>query len=95
MQLTWERVFDELRSGANGLFDDEDRLDETLRYEATWQPTEYHSLRMEYEYERRREKFSGTGTRFDTTRNYVVVNHVLQFGRDHLSRLETLARFQD
>ncbi|MCH7873174.1 MAG: hypothetical protein IID33_15880, partial [Planctomycetes bacterium] len=95
MQLTWERVFDELRSGANSLYDDEDRLDETLRYEATWQPTEYHSLRMEYEYERRREKFSGTGTRFDTTRNYVVVNHVLQFGRDHLSRLETLARFQD
>ena len=95
MRLSWEHTFDRISSRTRGLLDDEDRRQDTLRYEVTWQPTEYHSLRLEYEYDDRREKYSGTGTRFDTARNYLTLNHVLQFGKDHRSRLETLARLQD
>jgi len=54
-----------------------------------------HSLRLEYEYDDRREQYSGADTRFDTTRNYLTLNHVLRFGRDARSAWETLARFQD
>ncbi len=69
MSLLYEHLFDDLTSRTRGLVDDEERAEDRLRYEATWQPTEYHSLHLEYEYERRSERFSGTRTRFDTTRS--------------------------
>lgn len=95
MRLTWEHVFDRLRSGSDGLLDDEDLLRETLQYEATWQPSEYHSLRFAYEYDQRREQYSGLDTRFNTVRNDLTLDHTLRFGSEHRHSLETLLRFQD
>ncbi len=95
MSLTYESTYDRLTSGDERLRDDEDRRDELLRYEVTWQPTRWHSLRLQYEYDRREEKYSGGTTRFDTTRNYLTLDHALYFGRDHRSSLQTLLRFND
>jgi hypothetical protein len=95
MSLTYESTYDRLHSDNRELLDDEDRRDELLRYEATWQPSQWHSLRLEYEYDRREEKYSGGGTRFDTTRNYLTLDHALQFGEDHRSSWQTLLRFND
>lgn len=95
MSLRWEHTFDRLSSGRDFLLDDEDRRDESLRYEATWQPSDYHTLNLQYEYEQRKEKFSGSDPRFDTTRHELTVDHVLRFGRDHANSLETFARLNE
>ncbi|MCG3125859.1 MAG: hypothetical protein CHACPFDD_00686 [Phycisphaerae bacterium] len=95
MRLSFEDTFESLDGTSRQRYEDEQRGARELRYEATWQPTQYHSLRLDYEYNDRREQFSGTDTRFDTVRNYLTLNHVVQFGSDHRSRFDTLARFQD
>ncbi len=95
MRFTFEHVWDELTSRTRNLIDDEQRGRDTFRYEGTWQISDRHSLRLEYQYDDRREQYSGGDTRFDTTRNYLTLNHILRFGRDGRSSLETLARFQD
>jgi hypothetical protein len=95
MRLSFEHVWDELTSRSGNRLDDEERGRESLHYEATWQIDSHHSLRLEYEYDDRRELYSGSNTRFDTARNYVTLNHMLRFGDQGRSSWETLARFQD
>lgn len=95
MQLTFDHLFDDLTSGTRSLQDDEEQGEDTLRYEATWQPTDYHALSLTYEHERRSDRYSGTSTRFDTTRNYFSLTDAVQFGSDHRSRLDTLIRLED
>ena len=95
MRFTYEHVWDELTSRTRSLRDDEQRGGDKFRYEGTWQIGERQALRLEYEYEDRNERYSGTNTRFDTTRNYLVLNHALRFGPDGKSSLETVGRFQD
>jgi len=95
MELTFEHLFDDVTSGSRTLIDSEERGEDRVRYEATWQPTEYNSLRFEYMYERRDEQYSGTDTRFNTTRNYATLNHALQFGEKKRHRLDSLLRIED
>jgi hypothetical protein len=95
MRLSYEHVYDELRSRTRQLRDDERRASDRLRYEATWQSSPNHALRFEYEYEDRDERYSGSRTRFDTRRHYLTLTDTLRFGRDNKSLLETLARLQD
>ncbi len=95
MRLTFEHTWDELTSRTADLLDDEQRGRDTVHYEATWQIDQHHSLRLDYEYVDRREEYSGTNTRFDTTRHYLTLQHTLQFGHKNRSRWETLARFQE
>src|SRR5262245_44518372 len=95
MRLSLESTYEELQSYDRQLNDEERHNDKRLEYEATWQPTEFHQLRLDYEYDDRREQYSGARNEFDTTRNYITLNHALQFGDDHKSRLDTVARFQD
>ena len=83
MRLTFDHLYDDITSRTNYLQDDEEQAEDTLRYEATWQPTENHALTLEYEYESRSDKYSGTNTRFDTTRNYFSPNHRIQAGLDN------------
>lgn len=94
MRLTFEHDFEELASFARWDEDDERRGDDRLRYEATYQPSDAHQLRLEYEYGDRSEQYSGTPARFDTTRNYLSLNDTLLFGDDKRSRLDTIARYQ-
>lgn len=95
MRLSFESEYEELTSGSRDLYDDERRGQKRLEYEATWQPSETQSLRLQYEYEDSRERYSGTRTTFDTTRNYLTLEHNLQFGKDNRSRLDTVLRYQD
>lgn len=95
MRLTYDHLFDQLSSGTRYLEDDEELGEDTLRYEATWQPTDDHALNLEYEYERRSDRYSGTATRFDTTRNYFSLNDAIQFGEDKRSRLDTIVRIEE
>lgn len=95
MELSFEHLYDEVMSGSRTLIDEEERGEDRLRYEATWQPTQYNSLRFEYQYERRQEQYSGTRTRFDTTRHFVTLNHALQFGEKKRHRLDSLLRIED
>jgi hypothetical protein len=95
MKFTFEHVWDELTSRTRDLNDDEQRGNNTFRYEGTWQISPQQSLRLDYEYTDRHERYSGTKTRFDTTRHYLTLEHVLRFGPDGKSSWETLARYQD
>lgn len=95
MRLTYDHLFDTLDSGSRYLQDQEEQGEDTLRYELTWQPTDDHALSLEYEYERRSDRYSGTETRFDTTRNYLSLIDVINFGPEKRSRLETLLRLED
>lgn len=95
MELSFEHLYDEYDSGSRSLVDQEERGEDRLRYEATWQPTQYNSLRFEYQYERRSEQYSGTPTRFDTTRHYLTLNHALEFGEKKRNRLDSLIRIED
>ncbi|RMF74231.1 MAG: hypothetical protein D6744_14725, partial [Planctomycetota bacterium] len=95
MQLSFEHLRDHLTSRTRNLDDEQRTGVDTLRYEATWQIGPEHALRFEYEYEDRTDRYSGTRRRFDTSRNYVVLEHTLRFGRDNRSSWENLLRFQD
>lgn len=95
MRLTFEHVRDELTSRTADLLDEERRGRDTLRYEATWQISPDHALRLEYEYDDRRERYAGSRTRFDTVRNYLTLDHTLRFGPDRRSSWQMLARLQD
>ncbi len=95
MELAFEHVFDEFSSGRRDLVDEEELGEDSLRYEATWQPDEHHSLNLQYEYERRSEQYSGTPARFDTTRNYLALDHALDFGDRRQHRLDTYIRLED
>jgi hypothetical protein len=95
MRFSFEHRWDELTSRTRALNDDEQRGDDQFRYEGTWQISPNQSLRLEYEYADRTERYSGTRTRFDTTRNYVTLDHTLRFGAGGKSSWETLARLQD
>ncbi len=95
MRLAFESNYEELLSFTPQLEDDEQRGNRRVEYEATWQPSDDQELRLDYEYDDRSEEYSGGDTRFDTVRNYVTLNHMLRFGSDRRSRLDTVARFQD
>lgn len=95
MRLTFDHLFDDITSRSNYLQDDQEQGEDSLRYETTWQPTENHALSLEFEHERRSDKYSGTNTRFDTTRNYFSLNDAIQFGLDNRSRLDTLLRVEE
>ncbi len=95
MSLTYEHLYDEITSGTRTLIDDEERGEDTLRYEATWQQSDRHALNLEFEHERRSEQFSGTRTRFDTVRNYLALTDTIQFGHDLRSSFETLLRIEE
>jgi len=95
MQLSYEHLFDDLTSGSPNLFDDEQRGEDTLRYELTWQPSDRHRLNLQYEYERRDEQFSGTQTQFNTTRSFLSIDHGISFGEDDRNRLDTLLRWEE
>jgi len=95
MRLTFDHTWEELSSRTFAVDDDERRGRDTLRYEATWQIDRQHALRFTYEYDERREQYSGSDARFDTTRHYFTLNHTLRFGPEGRSAWENLARFQD
>lgn len=95
MQLTFDHLYDDLTSDSRYLTDDEELAEDTLRYEATWNPTEDHSLNINYEYENRNDRYSGTRDSFTTTRNYLALNDAIQFGEDRRSRLDTFVRVEE
>ncbi len=95
MRLTFEHSWDELDSRTRDLRDDERRGRNQLRYEATWQIDTQHALRLEYEYDDRREEYAGSRTRFDTRRHYLTLNHTLRFGDRGRSSWENLFRLQE
>jgi len=95
MQLSYEHLYDRLSSGVRDLVDTEEQGEDTLRYEATWQPTDQHSLSLEYEYERRNDRYSGTRTKFDTTRNYFAINDTIRFGPKQQSQFDGFFRVED
>jgi len=93
MRLSYDHLFDKIDSGRDWQYrDSEEQGEDALRYELTWQPTDDHSLNMQYEHERRSDRYSGTRTRFDTERNYFALTDTIQFGSDKRSRLETLVQ---
>lgn len=95
MRLSYEHEYEELSSFSRPHTDDERRGDDRLRYEATYQQSDAHQLRLEYEYDDRHERYSGTRQEFDTSRNYLNLTDTLLFGADRKSRLDTVVRHQD
>lgn len=95
MSLSFEHLFDEMTSHDPFLKDEQEQGEDTLRYEATWQPVENHSLKFDYEYQNQDEQYSGTRSHFHNRGNYLSLLDTVQFGTDGRSRLETLARLQD
>ena len=93
-RLTFEHERDALAGRTRDLLDDEQRGHDRLEFDGTWQISEQHALTLNYQYEDRREEYSGSSTRFDTTRHDLTLNHVLRFGLDQRSSWETMARFQ-
>jgi hypothetical protein len=94
MRFTFDHTWEELTSRTRDLDDDEQRGENTFRYEGTWQISAQQALRIEYEYSDQHERYSGSRTRYDTTRNYLTLDHVLRFGPQQRSSWETLARIQ-
>lgn len=95
MRLLFDQSYESLVSPTASLQENEQNWDHRLEYDVTWQPSEYHSLNLNYQYDARSERYSGTRTEYNTTGNYLTLNHTLQFGADHRSRLDTVVRLQD
>ncbi len=95
MRFTFEHLWEDLTSRTRDLQDEQQRGDNHFEYEGTWEISERQSLRLEYRYYDYVERYSGSDTRFDTTGNYFALDHLLRFGRDDRSSLETLVRIQD
>ncbi len=94
-RLSFESTWEELLSPDRHYTDDERRGDKRFEYEATWNISDQHRLRLNYEYDDRSEEYSGTTTKFDMYRHYVTLDDEIQIGDDRRSKLQTIARFQD
>jgi len=95
MRFDYEHRWEELTSRTRALSDDERLGEDRFRYEATWQSSPAHALRLEYEYTDRRQQYSGVARRFDTTRHDLTLTDTMRFGPGQKSSLETVARLQD
>lgn len=96
MSLTIEHLYDDL-DGSRSFFynDSEQRAEDAFRYEATWQPTANHSMKLNYEYMDRDEQYSGTRDTFNNRHNYFSLLDTITFGDQGRNRLETIARYED
>jgi hypothetical protein len=94
MRFSFEHLWEDLTSRTRELDDRQQNGDDHFEYEGTWQISERQSLRLEYRYYDYTERYSGGNTRFNTSGNYLGLNHTLRFGPDDRSSLETLARVQ-
>lgn len=96
MSLTFEHLYDDLDGSRSFFYDDsQQRAEDSLRYEATWQATTNHSMKFNYEYMDRDEQYSGTRDHFSNRHNYLSLLDTIQFGDQGRNRLETLARYED
>lgn len=99
MSLTFDHLFDELKGGNTfeygNLDDKQENGQDTFSYDATWQPTENHSLKLNETYQDLSEQYSGINGNFDTTRNEVSLLDTIQFGSQRQHRLESLFRDQE
>lgn len=95
MRLTYYDEYEELLADAGSPLDNERISNNTFEYEATWQPSEQHQLRLNYSYSDEKDQYSGTAGQVVTQRNYLTLDHTLQFGKENRNRLETLLRLQD
>jgi hypothetical protein len=95
MRFSFEHLWQDLTSRTYELDDTQQLGDDHFEYEGTWQISERQSLRLEYRYYDYTERYSGTATQFNTSGNYLALNHTLRFGPDDRSSLETLARIQE
>lgn len=94
-RITFEHLDDQLSSFTRSLDDDEQRRRDRFHYETTWQISPLQELRWEYEYTDRREEYSGSDTRFDTNRHFLMLQHVLRFGPEQRSVWNTELRVQE
>lgn len=94
MELTFDhRAAD--RTGSRRRQDDENLVEDVLRYQATLIETTAHALKLTYEYADTRERFSGSRYQFDNVRNELRLDDELLFGPDRRHRLDTTLRWQD
>jgi hypothetical protein len=95
MSLTWESTKDQIDGHLWSYEDKEEQSEDRLRYEATWQPTEDHSLNLQYEYQNSLDRYSGTDSKFKTQRNLLSLTDTVQFGEEKKHRFETLLRLEE
>jgi hypothetical protein len=93
MNLTISRRDDDY-TGNTRRIDDEHITEDLLQYDATWQISEYHQLRLDYEHSRLQQEFQGSPFDFDTRRDQLLLNHTYEFGENQKNRLETIIRGQ-
>lgn len=95
MRFAIEHTWEELESNTARLIDEERRGADRLTYEGTWHIAPQHEITLNYEYEDRVERYSGTQARFDTRRNLVRLGHVYRFGHDDRSEWRNEIRIEE
>ncbi len=94
MRLSYEHEYEERLGGADR-YDEERRGLDALRYEADWRIDDRQNLRINYDYEDRRERYAGLSERFDLLRQAARVEHDLRFGPKDRSNWRSFFRIED
>ncbi len=82
------------RDGSRRDFDNERVVQDYFAYRATWNHRPDHTLRLDFEYDDREERYSGGTYRFDTQRYQLRAEDTWTFGDGGRHRLDTVVRYQ-
>lgn len=94
--MEWRWQFrDADRDGDRRDLDNERVTSNLFQYDATWNHTERHTGRFNFEYEDRAERYSGLARRFDLQRYQLRYEDTLTFGDSNQHRLDSVIRYAD
>lgn len=83
------------RTGNRDRADNEHFTESTLRYGGEWIISEHNRLSFSYEHGQTKQRYQGSRRSFDTTRDLIILEHEVGFGRDDANTLRTLIHWQE
>ena len=94
MELSYDYLETD-RTGNADRRDDEHFQEKTLRYRADWLVSDRQKLTFSYEHAENKQEYQGAARGFETTRDLLTAEHLLDFGPDGRHSLRTLMNWQE
>lgn len=94
MELSFESV-DTDRTGNRDNRDNEQYVESTLHYGASWLINDHHRFKLSFDHIETEQDFQGRNQQFETTSDLFVIEHELEFGEEQQHSLRTLVHWQE
>ncbi|MEE9295214.1 MAG: hypothetical protein V3W34_09685 [Phycisphaerae bacterium] len=94
MELSYDFVRTD-RRGNRDRSDDEQFIESSLRYGLEWLISDHHKFKLSYEHAETEQEYQGLLETFETTRDLFIIDHELEFGREHQHSYRTRVHWQE